>query len=506
MMSRSATHEGLLQLEGLLLDDRFEIVRRLTCGSYAEIYLVRNLTPQKGEPETLVVKALNLWLQGEEDAELERTLIENIKLEAQTMKRCRHQHIARLYADGRALDRCGRQFYYLILEHLSGGSLAQLCCARPLSFERALEYTSQICAALSHAHALDVLHRDVKPSNIMLTADLRKVKMLDFGVARLLSNDSGTVTKVGTALYAAPEHFSLSHLSQAKLTPAADVYALAKTVYFMLCGQPPYSFRQQQISALPVPIQEQAWAAGVLSALYKATAEEPSDRYHSAAEFYLALQAMTEQTVNSARARQTVAAPQRRPDVRVVIDIAPERSRAPCAKLRAVGALSFEVVRRCCSHLARLAKTFYGRVLTLLIDWRIRFLDLWQQCMEYLERLPFQLLLRIAVISILCFIILIATPRLIAWGRSQFSLSPARPSLTEASTDEVVISGTDINIHAGPNKKALLMGLVEHGSKVRILRFSGDHRWCEIEILQHGRSKKEISAADHGWVYFKALS
>src|SRR5437588_1473607 len=142
-MRSSAAHiveanEGFLNLQGLRLDARFEIERRLTCGSYSEIHLARNLFPQWDESETLIVKALNPWLQGELDADLERTLIENIALEAQTMKNFRHENIVRLFSYGRALDQNGRRFDYLILEYMPGGSLSQLCRAHPLTFEQAL--------------------------------------------------------------------------------------------------------------------------------------------------------------------------------------------------------------------------------------------------------------------------------------------------------------------------------------------------------------------------------
>src|SRR5215210_137542 len=146
-MKSSAAHiaeanEGLLNLQGLRLDARFEVERRLTCGSYSEIHLARNLSPQRDEPETLIVKALNLWLQGEMDADLARTLIENIALEAQTMKNFRHENIVRLFAYGRAIDQIGRQFYYLVLEYVHGGSLAQFCRAHPLTFEQTFDYTA----------------------------------------------------------------------------------------------------------------------------------------------------------------------------------------------------------------------------------------------------------------------------------------------------------------------------------------------------------------------------
>jgi serine/threonine protein kinase len=509
-MRSSAAHiveanEGLLNLQGLRLDARFEIERRLTCGSYSEIHLVRNLSPQRGEPGTMIVKALNPWLQGELDADLERTLIENIALEAQTMKNFRHENIVRLFSYGRALDQDGRQFYYLVLEYMPGGSLSQLCRARPLTFEQALDYTAQICAALSYAHARDVIHRDVKPSNIMLSADYRRVKMLDFGVARLLSNDNGLITKVGTDLYAAPEHYSLSHVAGVKLTPAADVYALAKSVYFMLCGKPPSDFRQQQITSLPVPVEAQAWAEDVLSILFKATSERPLDRYQSAQDFYQALQSVTEQTMHSTRSRREATVKQKRPNLRVVIDIIPKQPRTCGAMVKALWRLLTGGARSLTSFIKKRSGIIYSQASPTLLNCKVGLTNVWQFVVQYLKTLPLKLLLHIAAVIILCLILLVATPHLIKRWRSQPSLLPAKQTETKVPTEEVGIAGTDINIRSGPNRKAPKIGLIERNSKVRILAFSNDQKWCEIEVLQHGRNKEESSAAARGWVYFKAL-
>src|SRR5256885_10716896 len=139
--------DDYLSLCRLVLNGRFEVWRRLARGSYAEIHLARNLSPQPNEPNVVVIKALNLLFQKEEDADLERTLIENIALEAQTLAGFHHENIVRLYAFGHALDLAGRQFYYLILEHVPGKTLSQRCLNNPQTFARTLDYAAQICAA-----------------------------------------------------------------------------------------------------------------------------------------------------------------------------------------------------------------------------------------------------------------------------------------------------------------------------------------------------------------------
>jgi serine/threonine protein kinase len=498
-------NEGLLNLQGLLLDARFEIERRLTCGSYSEIHLACNLSPQRGEPETLIVKALNLWLQGEPDVDLERTLIENIALEAQTMKNFHHENIVPLFSYGRALDQEGRQFYYLVLEYMPGGSLAQLCRASPLTFEQTLDYTAQICAALAYAHARDVIHRDVKPSNIMLSADYKRVKMLDFGVARLLSNDSGLITKVGTDLYAAPEHYSLSHVSGTKLTAAADVYALAKSVYFMLYGKPPSDFRQRQITSLPVPVEAQSWAEDVLNVLFKATSEEASDRYPSAQDFYQALQVVAEQTTHSTRSWREATVNQKRPVLRIVVDVIPKQPRICDAMVKAWGRLMAEDARSLTSFIKKRSRIVYSQAYPILLNCKVGLINLWQYAGQYLKSLPLKLLFRIAAVITLCLTLLIAAPHLINRWRSQLSLLPAKQTETKVSIEKVAIASTDINIRSGPSRKAPKVGLVERDSKVGILACSSDQKWCEIEVLQHGRDKEEASAADRGWIYSKAL-
>jgi serine/threonine protein kinase len=509
-MNNSAAHtvkesEGFLNLRGLLLDARFEIERRLTRGSYSEIHLARNLSPQPDEPNIVIVKALNLWFQDEPDADLERTLIENIALEAQTLSDFRHENIVRLFSYGRALDQDGRQSYYLILEYMPGGSLAQHCRDNPLTFERMLYYTGQICAALSYAHARDVIHRDVKPSNIMLTADYRKAKMLDFGVARHQSNDNGLMTKVGTDLYAAPEHFSLSHLQGTKLTPAADVYALAKSVYFMLCGTPPYDFRQQQITKFPPQAEAQPWTEELLRVLFKATHENASDRYQSAEDFYLALQAITEQTIHSTRGRPQTTVNQKRPKLRLVIDVIHKERRAFGSILKALWRTLAVGAGRLTGFIKNRSRMAYSQARPRLLHCKVGFINFLQYVVQYLKALPLKLLLHIAAVTILCLTLLIAMPQIIKHWRLQPSSPPAQQTGAKTPAGKVAIASTDINIRSAPSRKAPKIGLVERNSKVHILVFSNDQRWCEIEILQHGRDKEESSAVDRGWVYAKAL-
>ena len=256
-----------LKLLQCRLDGRYDIEECLGRGSYAEIYAARDLGATDERFRRVVVKALNVLLQGYQDPDLERTLIQNFQNEATALDRVRHPNIINRLGHGTALDLGGRPFHYIVLEYLGGGDLAALCRNETLGFERALAYLQQVCAGLAHAHQCGVIHRDIKPQNLLLTADRQTVKIADFGVAKLEAAD-GAITRVGTNIYAAPEHNPLVQTSpldsgslaggHAPLTPAADIYSLAKTAYTIICGESPRRFAHNPISELPMPVSHES--------------------------------------------------------------------------------------------------------------------------------------------------------------------------------------------------------------------------------------------------------
>lgn len=490
-----------LKLCGLVLDGRFKVLRRIACGSYAEVHLACNISPQPNEPKVVVVKVLNLLFQQEQDADLDRTLIENIALEAQTLAGFQHDSIVRLYAFGHALDQAGRQFYYLVLEHVPGENLNRRCLNNPLTFAKTLDYAAQICVALSYAHTRGVIHRDVKPGNFMLTEDRSQVKMLDFGVARHLGRDNGLMTRVGTGLYAAPEHYSLSGVMGNKLTRAADVYGFAKTVYFMLCGRPPYEFRQRQITHLPAAISTEPWAAGMLRMLSRATSERAADRYQSVEEFYLALQSATELTEVSRRARPEAA---HRKHLRIVVDVAQKQSDDDTI-VKTSRRPSIASIHVLPSFLRNQSRAICNRISTALDDFRLNLGNLRLNLAVYTRTLPLKLLLHITLVAFICLILLLALPPLVRLLRPTTSTLPANRSATTNPDEKLMVASTDINIRFAPGKKSPKVGLVERDSKVHIIRFNSDRKWCEIEVLEHARAKEDPSSADRGWVYARAL-
>ena len=202
-----------LKLQNSRLDGRYDIVECLGRGSYAEIYVANDNAAVDDAPRTIVIKALNLYLQDAPDAELEQTLVANFQNEAVALDRVRHPNVINRLGHGTAIDLSGTTFHYIVLEYLPGGDLFALTKTRPLSLQRALFYLEQVCSGLAHAHKCGVIHRDIKPQNLLLTEDKELVKIADFGVARIDATE-GAITRVGTNIYSAPEHNPLMHTGE----------------------------------------------------------------------------------------------------------------------------------------------------------------------------------------------------------------------------------------------------------------------------------------------------
>src|SRR5438270_10249249 len=142
-----------LSLINCLLDKRYDIADQLGRGSYAEIFVARDvLASPKSPHSTIVIKALNVFLQDDLDEDLERTLVENFQNEAIALDRVRHPNIISRLGHGTARDLKGTTFHYLVLEYMAGGDLQSRIRRQKLDLKCALDYIEQTCAGLSHAH------------------------------------------------------------------------------------------------------------------------------------------------------------------------------------------------------------------------------------------------------------------------------------------------------------------------------------------------------------------
>lgn len=160
--------------------------------------------------------------------------------EAQAAVRIRSEHVARV-SDVGALDDGAP---YMVMEYLDGQDLSQVLADRgALSVDEVVEYVLQACAALAEAHALGIAHRDLKPANLFLTRRVDGspcVKVLDFGISKLISQDQAALTKtggmLGSPLYMSPEQLTNSKQVDAR----TDLWSLGVIMYELLSGSPPF--------------------------------------------------------------------------------------------------------------------------------------------------------------------------------------------------------------------------------------------------------------------------
>lgn len=493
-----------LKLQQSRLDGRYDIIECLGHGSYAEIYVANDNAAADGAPRTIVIKALNLYLQDTPDAELERTLVTNFQNEAVALDRVRHPNVINRLGHGTAIDLSGTIFHYIVLEYLTGGDMLALTKTRPLSLQRALFYLEQVCSGLAHAHKCGVIHRDIKPQNLLLTADKEVVKIADFGVARLDAND-GAITRVGTNIYSAPEHNPLMHTGQLdtgglrlphiQLSPSADIYSLAKTAYTLLAGESPRRFAQHALTDLPLHVREAPWANAILRVLEKATQSRPELRYQTVEEFW---DDLADASLPPTRPLQMVPAAvmqtRRKPSEDLSIEpedfteAAPPRPHFSVTDLRPIAELDTGKRPRIVVPISLEAERAREEQETQ----RVREAQMTSVLPVSRKRRAL-----VALGLILAFSgMLLATHKYVTtkWNPLSAIQRPAEPPLIGRQG----VTTTDVNLRPVANAANVPIGLAESGSKVRVLAV--DNNWFEVQVVEHGRPKIDPYSSDRGWV------
>ena len=304
------------QYIGRLLDDRYEILEVIGTGGMAVVYkaLCHRLN------RLVAIKILKDEFSGDEEFR------RRFRAEGEAVAMLSHPNIVQVY-DVSSSDTAN----YIVMELIDGISLKQYMEVKGvLNWKETLHFSMQIAKGLEHAHSRGIVHRDIKPHNVMVLKD-GSVKVMDFGIARVMSK-SNTLTKeaLGSVHYISPEQAKGGYTDS-----RSDIYSLSVVMYEMMTGRPPFDGE----SPVAVAIQHINGGApkpsslnpnipvGMEQIILKGMALEPKDRYASATEM---IQDMEEFRKNPAiDFRYQASAPAEHPIAIRRLDVSPSRSRRP---------------------------------------------------------------------------------------------------------------------------------------------------------------------------------
>lgn len=257
---------------GKIFGNRYRLVELIGEGGMALVYKAECSLLCR----TVAVKILRPQYASDEE------FVERFRREARSAASLSHPNVVNIYDVGQedGVD-------YIVMEYIAGANLKNIIRREaPFTISRALDYTKQIAEALNHAHQRNIIHRDIKPHNILVTQD-GQIKVTDFGIARAISESSFTQTGivVGSVQYASPEQ-----VKGGLVGPASDLYSLGCVLYEMLSGTIPFK-GDTSISIALQHLQEKLTPIGELRAdipasveriLFKAMAKDLEERYPTA--------------------------------------------------------------------------------------------------------------------------------------------------------------------------------------------------------------------------------
>ncbi len=302
----------------------YRAIRLLGVGGMAEVFLAE----QRTLGTLCVVKIQHTRLARDP------SIADRIRLETEALARLNHANIVSIIGSGQTLD----ERPFIVMEYLRGQTMADELAARgQLPLKEALDYTCQLLRGLAAAHALGIVHRDIKPDNLFLCdgpRGNRVLKLLDFGVAYVMPDavalapsplavPTATGSVVGALRYVSPEGALARRVDQ-----RADLYSAALVLYFALSGRGPFDHIQSALLLLSAHVAEQpeppsrfattAIPAELDRAVLRALRKAPSDRFQSADELRQELERIMNQLQSSpaaSKVRSSVEPSARAPDL-----------------------------------------------------------------------------------------------------------------------------------------------------------------------------------------------
>jgi len=272
---------------GTTIAEKYHIESLLGRGGMSVVYKAKHLLMDR----TVAVKMLR------QDLVSVPQLLERFKQESKAVSALRHQNIITVFDFGLLPDATP----YLIMDYLEGQTLAEILkTEKRLSPERALPLFAQACDALAHSHSRGVVHRDIKPGNLLVRQEpdgTESLTIFDFGIAKMLGQDGSTINKLTSSgeVFGSPLYMSPEQCSGEKIDARSDIYSLACVFHELVLGVPPFrgdSPMDTLMRHLNDPVKPFSEAApdvqlppGFEEIITKALSKDPEDRYKSMSEF-----------------------------------------------------------------------------------------------------------------------------------------------------------------------------------------------------------------------------
>ena len=257
-----------------IIDGKYEIISKIGSGGTSIVYKARRLADNR----EVAIKVIRDEL--ENIRELER----HFRLEAEALNKMSHRNVRRILGVGQWNDSL-----YMVTEYIDGKTLKEIVSNGPVPLKTAVDYALQIAAGIEHAHRKNIIHRDIKPQNIIVSND-GTVKIVDFGIARMSSQTTRTMAGrdvVGSVHYLSPEQAKSSQVDL-----RTDIYSFGILLYEMFTGTVPFqgdepvSIAMQHINQIATPPKSlnPEITQGINDIIVKCIQKNPDQRYQTASE------------------------------------------------------------------------------------------------------------------------------------------------------------------------------------------------------------------------------
>lgn len=286
--------EKATKLQGLILDNRYKIISIIGVGGMADVF--------KGEDTLLgrpvAVKILHSNFAGDDD------FVARFKREAQAAGKLSHPNIVSMYDVG-----FDQGYHYIVMEYIEGETLKEYITRHErISIDNAVKFTIAIAEGLEHAHAMGIVHCDIKPHNVLITKQGR-IKVTDFGIARAMN--AGTTMMYTNSIMGSAHYLSPEQASGKPVNGSTDIYSLGAVLYEMLTGRVPYegetpisvALKHVRERLIPPTRYNPSIPTLLEAAVIKALAKRPEDRFSNITEMIAALR-MSQGFVNSNSGRR----------------------------------------------------------------------------------------------------------------------------------------------------------------------------------------------------------